>query len=362
MDTMRHSRRPGFTILEIMIVLGILIGVIALLLPALAARQERVRINEAKIKMRQFGDTLELYATDNRGYPTTEQGLMALVYIPDNVATPATQQPGAMPGMGTAAFGAGEAMATGPGMLGGSTPGMTDPTMMAANPAVNPAMNPGAMNPAATPMGMADPMNPMGTGMAGGMAGGTMTAWTQPTHNPAIYTQLRQRPQPYIESDKDLLDPWGTPYRYDNSLMYAGVNRNGTARPAIWSAGPNKLDGDEDDILNWDTLDAQQKIAQRQQMGAGMMGGGMSNLMMSNPMQPNSMNPNMTQPSAITPNTMQPSAMQPNTMPPNGMMPNAVPNMTPPTNTMPSNMMQPNMTPPGGMMPNPMTPAAPTMP
>ncbi len=343
--------------------MAILLGLLALLLPAMMARQERVRINEAKIKVRQFGDNLELYVTENRGYPTTEQGLMALFLLPDNIGVPTVmQQPGALPGtmpgsmptdMGTGAFGGGEAVATGPAALGAPSAG----TLSAGTPTLG--MQQGMPQGMPTP-GLTDPSGGMGMGagmgMPGaagtGMMGGAMSTWTQPTYNPAIYTQNRRRPQPYVESEKDLIDPWGTPYRYENNLQYYGVNRTGTAKPAIWSAGPNKLDGDDDDIPNWDPIEAQQLIAQRQQMGTGM-GAGMGGNFMQNPMMPNSM-PNQMMPQAggAMPNQM-PNQMMP---PTGGAMPNQMPNqMMPPTGgAMPNQMPNQMMPPTGGAMPNQM--------
>lgn len=51
---------------------------------------------------------------------------------------------------------------------------------------------------------------------------------------------------PYIEGSKLPLDPWGEPYQY----RYPGTkNKNGYD---LWSKGPDKIDGNEDDVGNWD--------------------------------------------------------------------------------------------------------------
>ncbi len=360
MNSIRRINRPGFTLLELLVVMAILIGLFALLLPAMMARQEKSRINEATIKIKQFTENLELYATENRGYPTTEQGLMALLFIPDNIgmagpgmmASPMVPQStptdmGTM-GMGTSAFGSGEAMTTGPDMFAGA-PGAAG--TMATNPMGVPSAPGGMVDPMVGGMGgmagssgMVDPMGG-GMGMGTGMTGAAMAAWNQPTYNPAVYAQGRRRPQPYVESDKDLLDPWGTPYRYENNRQYYGVNRTGTAKPAIWSAGPNQLDGDDDDICNWNAVEAQQLIAQRQQMGSlggGAMGG--MNPMQANPMNANPMDTMQTNPMGANP--MNP--MQTNPMGANPMVP---------TPMQPATPMQPvPMTPAGQMQPTPMAP------
>ena len=50
---------------------------------------------------------------------------------------------------------------------------------------------------------------------------------------------------PYLQENKLPLDPWGEPYQY----RYPGVkNKNGYD---LWSKGPDKTDGTEDDIGNW---------------------------------------------------------------------------------------------------------------
>ncbi len=365
MNQKQKTPYPGFTLIEILIVVAILFGLIALLLPAMMARQERVRISQVNIKLRQFENDLELYATENRGYPTTEQGLMVFLYIPDNLglASPMTQPPGlaqgTLPGAAPSAFGMGDATVTGPEMLGNAVPGGAMPGV------TNPATVGNA--PGMTMPGLSDPTM---MGMGVGVTGGAMTAWNQPVYNPALYTQKRRRPQPYIESDRDLLDPWGTPYRYENNLQYYGVNRTGTAKPAIWSAGPNKLDFDDDDICNWDALEAQQLIAQRQQMGAGMTGGALGGPMGMDPMNPagaamapvgmQNMQPPMQQP-------MQPGGAMPNSMMSQPMSqpmpqpgaPNPMPtqSMAAPTGNMP--MQPPMQSPMPTPMPTPM-PGAPT--
>jgi general secretion pathway protein G len=52
---------------------------------------------------------------------------------------------------------------------------------------------------------------------------------------------------PYIEGGKLPVDPWGEPYQY----MYPGQRNKGSYD--LWSKGPDKQSGTEDDIGNWDT-------------------------------------------------------------------------------------------------------------
>lgn len=56
--------------------------------------------------------------------------------------------------------------------------------------------------------------------------------------------------QPYIEGGKIPLDPWGEPYQY----AFPGThNKDGYD---LWSKGPDKISGNEDDIGNWDAAAA----------------------------------------------------------------------------------------------------------
>ncbi len=50
---------------------------------------------------------------------------------------------------------------------------------------------------------------------------------------------------PYLQQTEVPKDPWGTEYHY----AYPGTHRSGSYD--AWSAGPNKIDGDADDITNW---------------------------------------------------------------------------------------------------------------
>ncbi len=53
--------------------------------------------------------------------------------------------------------------------------------------------------------------------------------------------------KPYL--DEVPTDAWGNPLNYDSNV--GGNRQTPGGKPAIWSAGPNKTDGDEDDVTNW---------------------------------------------------------------------------------------------------------------
>lgn len=58
---------------------------------------------------------------------------------------------------------------------------------------------------------------------------------------------------PYGEGSKPPLDPWGEPYQY----AYPGTRNKGSYD--LWSKGPDKTSGTEDDIGNWDRSAAENK-------------------------------------------------------------------------------------------------------
>jgi general secretion pathway protein G len=87
--TARRSIRParppaeaGFTLVELLVVLGILALVAAIAAPQVTGYLGRARTESARIQISGLVSALELYALDNGGYPATEQGLRALVQPP----------------------------------------------------------------------------------------------------------------------------------------------------------------------------------------------------------------------------------------------------------------------------------------
>ena len=79
---MNKIQSRGFTLIEVMVVLVIL-GILAtLVVPRIMSRPDEARIIAAKQDINSIGQALKLYRLDNQNYPTTDQGLLALVTKP----------------------------------------------------------------------------------------------------------------------------------------------------------------------------------------------------------------------------------------------------------------------------------------
>src|SRR5258706_6096766 len=78
----------GFTLIEIMVVIVILGILAALVVPKIMSRPDEARIVAAKQDIASIVQALKLYRLDNQNYPTTEQGLQALVQKPTTQPAP----------------------------------------------------------------------------------------------------------------------------------------------------------------------------------------------------------------------------------------------------------------------------------
>lgn len=74
-----QTRQTGFTILEVMVVI-VIIGLIAtMVVPNIIGSQDRANVQKAVADITSLETNLKMYKMDNYNYPTTEQGLEALV-------------------------------------------------------------------------------------------------------------------------------------------------------------------------------------------------------------------------------------------------------------------------------------------
>jgi len=78
------ARARGFTLIEIMVVVVILAILASLVAPQIMSRIDDARIVKAKNDLRLYESALDLYRMDNYKYPTTDQGLEALVTRPND--------------------------------------------------------------------------------------------------------------------------------------------------------------------------------------------------------------------------------------------------------------------------------------
>jgi len=83
-----HSKLKAFTLIELMVVIVILGILAAFVVPRVTKRPEDARVTKAKVEIANIEQALELYYLDNGMYPTTEQGLEALVRKPQTGEIP----------------------------------------------------------------------------------------------------------------------------------------------------------------------------------------------------------------------------------------------------------------------------------
>ncbi|MGB3598605.1 MULTISPECIES: type II secretion system major pseudopilin GspG [Pseudomonas] len=83
-----RAAQRGFTLIEIMVVVVILGILAAVVVPRVMDRPDQARITKAQSDIRALESALNLYRLDNFNYPTTEQGLNALVRLPTGQNAP----------------------------------------------------------------------------------------------------------------------------------------------------------------------------------------------------------------------------------------------------------------------------------
>jgi general secretion pathway protein G len=89
----RRARAPGFTLIEIMVVL-VIIGVLAALIaPNVLDRASDAKVTAARTDVNNLMQALKLYKLDNQRFPSAEQGLEALVRKPTASPVPPNWRP-----------------------------------------------------------------------------------------------------------------------------------------------------------------------------------------------------------------------------------------------------------------------------
>lgn len=88
MNACSQNAVRGFTLIEVMVVVVILGILAAVVVPRIMDRPDEARVVKAKQDIRALKSALDLYKLDNYNYPSTEQGLEALVQKPTMLPEP----------------------------------------------------------------------------------------------------------------------------------------------------------------------------------------------------------------------------------------------------------------------------------
>jgi len=81
---MNHIRaRKAFTLIEIMVVIIILGLLASFVIPNITGKSEEAKQKLVCIQMKSLNESLKMFKVDNGSYPTTEEGLKALIENPN---------------------------------------------------------------------------------------------------------------------------------------------------------------------------------------------------------------------------------------------------------------------------------------
>ncbi|HBQ20945.1 MAG: type II secretion system protein GspG [Deltaproteobacteria bacterium GWA2_38_16] len=92
--TLKLMNNRGMTLIEIIVVMTIIALFASLVATQVTSRLGQAKIQAAKTQIKTFQQAMELYKTDNDIYPTTEQGLEALIEQPTAGTVPNNYPPG----------------------------------------------------------------------------------------------------------------------------------------------------------------------------------------------------------------------------------------------------------------------------
>lgn len=90
----KRKKRNGFTLVELMVVIFILGLLTTIVVINVLPSQDRAMVEKARADIATLGQALEMYRLDNLSYPTSSEGLQALVAPPASLATTARYRQG----------------------------------------------------------------------------------------------------------------------------------------------------------------------------------------------------------------------------------------------------------------------------
>ena len=84
MKHFKNHKQSGFTLLELLVVLGIIAMLAGIVGPQVMKHMGESKTKAAKVQIEDLSATMDMYKLDAGSYPTSQQGLQALVEAPDN--------------------------------------------------------------------------------------------------------------------------------------------------------------------------------------------------------------------------------------------------------------------------------------
>ncbi|WP_269619333.1 type II secretion system major pseudopilin GspG [Zhongshania sp. BJYM1] len=87
-NNLRVGKQAGFSLLEIMVVIVIMGLLVAVVAPNVLQNQDRAMVEKARADISVLEQALDMYKLDNHFYPSTDQGLQALVKRPETGPAP----------------------------------------------------------------------------------------------------------------------------------------------------------------------------------------------------------------------------------------------------------------------------------
>ena len=90
---MKQRLQQGFSLIEIMVVVVIISVLIGLVAPNIIGRVDEARVTAAEADIATLEQALEMYKLDNHRYPSTDQGLEALIAKPTGEPEPRNWNP-----------------------------------------------------------------------------------------------------------------------------------------------------------------------------------------------------------------------------------------------------------------------------